>query len=57
MIQLGGKGPVSSADCETRLWNNKHNWCIGANGLCIGRVQPDFPAFPLHSKNTHMIMG
>ena len=55
VIQLGCKGPLANADCETRNWNNKQNWCIGANGLCIGCVEPDFPAFPLHSKNTHMI--
>lgn len=56
VIQLGCKGPRANADCETRNWNNKQSWCIGANGLCVGCVQPDFPDFPFHSKNTHMIM-
>lgn len=49
MERLGCKGPQSHADCDTRLWNNGHNWCIGVNGLCIGCTEPDFPAFPLHS--------
>ena len=57
VIQLGCKGPIANADCETRLWNNRNNWCIGANGLCLACVQPDFPSFPFHSKNTHMLMG
>ena len=47
--ELGCKGPRSHADCDLRLWNNKQNWCIGADGLCIGCTEPDFPAFPLHS--------
>jgi len=46
--ELGCKGPHAHADCESRMWNNKQNWCIGANGLCIGCTEPDFPAFPLH---------
>ena len=46
--ELGCKGPHTHADCERRLWNNGQNWCIGANGLCIGCTEPNFPAFPLH---------
>lgn len=46
--ELGCKGPRSHADCDTRKWNNGQNWCIGVNGLCIGCVEPTFPAFPLH---------
>ncbi len=49
MERLGCKGPQSHADCDTRLWNNGHGWCIGVNGLCVGCTEPDFPAFPLHS--------
>lgn len=45
---LGCKGPQSHADCDTRKWNNGQNWCIGVNGLCVGCVEPTFPAFPLH---------
>lgn len=48
MRELGCKGPESHADCDIRLWNNGQNWCIGADGLCIGCVEPSFPAFPLH---------
>jgi len=47
--ELGCKGPRCHADCDLRLWNNKQNWCIGVNGLCIGCTEPDFPAFPFHS--------
>jgi len=46
--RLGCKGHNAHADCERRLWNNKQNWCIGANGLCIACTEPSFPAFPLH---------
>jgi hydrogenase small subunit len=31
--ELGCKGPHAHADCDVRLWNNRQNWCIGANGL------------------------
>ena len=48
MEELGCKGPSTHADCDLRWWNNKQNWCIGVNGLCIGCTEPDFPAFPLH---------
>jgi hydrogenase small subunit len=48
MKDLGCKGPTTHADCDLRQWNNKQNWCIGVNGLCIGCTEPDFPAFPLH---------
>jgi len=40
---LGCKGPVTYADCPTRMWNNGVNWCVGANGPCIGCVEPGFP--------------
>ncbi|MDD5287931.1 MAG: hypothetical protein PHY28_02305, partial [Dehalococcoidales bacterium] len=43
MYQLGCKGPVTYADCPIRLWNGGTNWCVGANSLCIGCVQPGFP--------------
>jgi hydrogenase small subunit len=46
--ELGCKGPRSHADCDTRKWNNAQNWCIGANGLCIGCTEPSFPSFPFH---------
>ncbi len=43
MYQLGCKGPVTYADCPLRLWNSGNNWCVGANSLCIGCVEPGFP--------------
>lgn len=43
MYQLGCKGPVTYADCPQRMWNSGTNWCIGANSLCIGCVEPGFP--------------
>jgi hydrogenase small subunit len=48
--ELGCRGPITHADCDLRLWNNGQNWCIGANGLCIGCTEPNFPAFPLHGE-------
>jgi hydrogenase small subunit len=43
MYQLGCKGPISYADCPKRMWNSSTNWCIGANAICIGCVNPGFP--------------
>ena len=41
--ELGCKGPVTYADCPTRLWNGGVNWCIGSGSPCIGCVEPGFP--------------
>ncbi|MEW6623835.1 MAG: hydrogenase small subunit [Bacillota bacterium] len=42
--QIGCKGPVTFADCPTRLWSSAHNnWPVGANTPCIGCVDPGFP--------------
>ena len=43
LYALGCKGPVTHADCPTRLWNNGNTWCIGCNHPCIGCTEPDFP--------------
>jgi len=43
LYELGCKGPVTHADCPTRLWNQGTNWCVGCGGLCIGCVEPTFP--------------
>ena len=43
LYQLGCKGPVTSADCPTRMWNSGTNWCVGAGSPCHGCVEPDFP--------------
>jgi hydrogenase small subunit len=40
---LGCKGPSTQADCPTRLWNNKTNWCVGANAVCLGCTESGFP--------------
>ena len=42
MFQMGCKGPVTYADCPTRLWNSKVNWCVGANAPCNGCTEPAF---------------
>lgn len=40
--EVGCKGPSTNADCFSRQWNNKTNWCV-QNAVCIGCVEPDFP--------------
>lgn len=42
LYEIGCKGPVTYADCPTRMWNNGVNWCVGAGAQCIGCVEPDF---------------
>ena len=41
--ELGCKGPETKADCPDRLWNNKTNWCVGANAHCLGCTESGFP--------------
>ena len=43
LYELGCKGPVTYADCSTRMWNSSTNWCIGSGSPCVGCVEPDFP--------------
>ncbi len=52
LYELGCKGPVTYADCPTRLWNNGVNWCIGSGSPCMGCVEPGFPDIfsPLYEK-------
>lgn len=54
LYELGCKGPVTYADCPTRLWNSGTNWCVGAGSPCHGCVEPDFPDrySPLYQKIT-----
>jgi hydrogenase small subunit len=40
---LGCKGPSTHADCPKRQWNNKANWCVGANAICLGCTESTFP--------------
>lgn len=42
LYKVGCKGPVTYADCPTRLWNGGTNWCIGCGSPCIGCVEPEF---------------
>ncbi|HUU43915.1 MAG TPA: hydrogenase small subunit, partial [Planctomycetota bacterium] len=42
LYELGCKGPVTYADCPTRMWNSGTNWCVGAGSPCHGCVEPDF---------------
>jgi hydrogenase small subunit len=41
--ELGCKGPKTQGDCPTRKWNNKTNWCVGANSVCLGCTESGFP--------------
>ena len=52
LYELGCKGPVTYADCPTRMWNSGSNWCIGAGSPCHGCVEPGFPdpLSPLYKK-------
>ncbi len=52
LLELGCKGPVTYADCPTRLWNTGVNWCVGCGGGCHGCTQPEFPDLlsPLYVK-------
>jgi hydrogenase small subunit len=43
LLELGCKGPFTSADCPIRRWNGSVNWCIGANAPCIGCTERGFP--------------
>lgn len=42
LYKLGCKGMRTHADCPTRKWNQKQNWCIQSNSLCIGCASEDF---------------
>ncbi len=44
LMDLGCRGPDTSADCPNRRWNNGVNWCVDANGMCLGCVEPEFPS-------------
>ena len=52
LYEIGCKGPVTNADCPTRMWNTGTSWCIGAGSPCHGCVEPDFPDrfSPLYKK-------
>lgn len=52
LYELGCKGPITHADCSTRLWNGGVNWCVACGGLCIGCAAPGFPDLvsPIYEK-------
>ena len=45
---LGCRGPSTFAPCPNMKWNNGVNWCVDANGMCIGCVEKGFPGGPFY---------
>jgi hydrogenase small subunit len=43
LYELGCKGPVTNADCPTRMWNSGTSWCVGSSSPCIGCASLEFP--------------
>lgn len=43
LFSLGCMGPVTGADCPSRMWNDHLNWPVKANTPCIGCTQSGFP--------------
>ena len=52
LYELGCKGPVTHADCATRMWNHGTNWCVASGGMCLGCASEGFPDWvsPLYQK-------
>lgn len=44
LLTKGCRGPLTHADCPSRRWNQRMNWCIGAGAPCIGCTEPAFYA-------------
>lgn len=44
LLTKGCKGPLTHADCPSRRWNQRVNWCIGAGAPCAGCTEPAFYA-------------
>jgi len=42
LFELGCLGIRTYADCASRRWNSKVNWCVGAGAPCIGCTQSQF---------------
>ena len=42
LFKLGCLGPDTYADCPTRGWNGRSNWCVDSNAPCIGCASPNF---------------
>jgi hydrogenase small subunit len=45
--EFGCLGPSAPAPCPTTMWNNRANWCVDANAICIGCTAPNFPKNPM----------
>jgi hydrogenase small subunit len=43
LYNQGCRGPGTHGNCSTNLWNNKINWCVGAEAACYGCTEPTFP--------------
>lgn len=43
LYEIGCKGPMTYADCPTRMWNSGVNWCVGSGSPCLGCCEPTFP--------------
>ncbi len=52
LADLGCRGPDTFADCPNRRWNNGVNWCVDANGMCIGCTEPEFPGGDIYAVGT-----
>lgn len=50
MKEMGCQGPRGRANCPLIGWNNKANWCVGANSLCIACTEPTFPKGPFQKR-------
>lgn len=51
LFKLGCQGPITHADCTTRLWNGGTNTCINAEAPCIGCASEFFAkkvSFPFY---------
>jgi hydrogenase small subunit len=54
LFKLGCAGPITHADCPTRLWNSGTNFCINAGAPCVGCAGRNFAAqagYPLLVKS------
>ncbi len=43
LMDLGCRGPRTMSNCPQQRWNNQANWCVDANGPCIGCTEPTYP--------------
>lgn len=53
LFKLGCQGPITHADCTTRLWNSGTNSCIQAEAPCIGCASELFAkniSYPFYRK-------